>query len=92
MSLIYLSRSDQQRVWSMKWIPQKFDHFHFHGSGGLILWYDLREAPAWCSPCLELHPGACFCCGAVSRKHDSHHHDDGEMEAAIVIIIIMMKW
>ena len=19
-----------------------FDHFHFHGSGGLILWHDLR--------------------------------------------------
>ena len=22
--------------------PTPFDHFHFHGSGGLILWYDLR--------------------------------------------------
>ena len=22
--------------------PRPFDHFHFHGSGGLILWYDLR--------------------------------------------------
>ena len=22
--------------------PTPFDHFHFHGSGGLTLWYDLR--------------------------------------------------
>ena len=25
--------------------PTPFDHFHFHGSGGLILWYDLRLWP-----------------------------------------------
>ena len=22
--------------------PTPFDHYHLHGSGGLILWYDLR--------------------------------------------------
>ena len=33
---------DIHQIMLISLFPTPFDHFHFHGSGGLILWYDLR--------------------------------------------------
>ena len=33
---------DIHQILLISLFPTPFDHFHFHGSGGLILWYDLR--------------------------------------------------
>ena len=33
---------DIHQIMLISLFPTPFDHFHFHRSGGLILWYDLR--------------------------------------------------
>ena len=33
---------DIHQIMLISLFPTPFDHFHFHMSGGLILWYDLR--------------------------------------------------
>ena len=34
--------------------PTPFDHFHFHGSGGLILWYDFRLWHMYLYECVNI--------------------------------------
>ena len=33
---------DMHQIMLISLFPTPFDHYHLHGSGGLILWYDLR--------------------------------------------------
>ena len=59
---------DIHQIMLISLFPTPFDHFHFHRSGGLILWYDLR---LWRSKLiLVTHPPTLQCKiqWAISQK------------------------
>ena len=52
---------DIQQIMLISLFPTPFDHFHFHLSGGLILWYDLRLwlISNYISNCIKIYHRCC---------------------------------